>query len=201
MLDPLSPPPKWLQSYTQPFADYLALPTLTPHIHEIFLSFAFYQIVQSVVSPWLSTVLFPKIYPHFPRRTRVNWDIHVVSLVQSSLINIIALWVMLVNEERRGMTSGERVYGYDGACGMVQALATGYFVWDLIVSTVHVKIFGVGLWFHAISALWVFSLGFVSSRALLISSYFIPLPSRIPGLVTSSSFSLFLVAMISNPIA
>jgi hypothetical protein len=163
MLDPLPPPPKWLQSYTQPWADYWALPTLTLHIHEIILSFVFYQVIQSVVSPWLSTTLFPKIYPKFPRRTRLNWDIHVVSLIQSTLINIIALWVMFVDEERKTMTHGERVYGYDSACGMVQALATGYFVWDLIVSTVHVNIFGIGLWFHAISALWVFSFGFVSS--------------------------------------
>jgi len=69
---------------------------------------------------------------------------------------------MFADKERKAMTSAERVYGYDGACGMVQALATGYFVWDLIVSTVHVKTFGIGLWFHAISALWVFSFGFVS---------------------------------------
>lgn len=60
------------------------------------------------------------------------------------------------------MNAGERVYGYSGACALVQALATGYFLWDLIVSTLHIKTFGVGMWFHAVSALWVFSLGFVS---------------------------------------
>lgn len=58
------------------------------------------------------------------------------------------------------MTSGERVFGYTGACGLIQALAVGYFVYDLIVSIVHVRMFGIGMLFHAISALWVFSLGF-----------------------------------------
>jgi hypothetical protein len=60
------------------------------------------------------------------------------------------------------MSSGERVFGYTGACGFVQALAVGYFVYDLIVSIRHVRMFGIGLLFHAVSALWVFSLGFVS---------------------------------------
>ena len=60
------------------------------------------------------------------------------------------------------MTSSERGFGYTGACGLIQALAVGYFVYDLIVSIVHVRMFGIGMLFHAISALWVFSLGFVS---------------------------------------
>lgn len=60
------------------------------------------------------------------------------------------------------MNAGERVYGYTGAGGLIQALAAGYFLYDLIICTVYIKIFGVGMLFHAISALWVFSFGFVS---------------------------------------
>lgn len=60
------------------------------------------------------------------------------------------------------MNIDERVHGYTGAIGLVQALATGYFIYDLIVSTLHINLFGVGMLFHAISALCVFSLGFVS---------------------------------------
>jgi hypothetical protein len=69
---------------------------------------------------------------------------------------------MIIDKERYSMSSGERVFGYTGACGFVQALAVGYFVYDLIVSIRHVRMFGIGLLFHAVSALWVFSLGFVS---------------------------------------
>lgn len=58
------------------------------------------------------------------------------------------------------MNAGERVYGYTGAGGLIQALAAGYFLYDLIICTVYIKIFGVGMLFHAISALWVFSFGF-----------------------------------------
>lgn len=58
--------------------------------------------------------------------------------------------------------AGERVLGYTGACGLVQAMAVGYFVWDLIVSTLHIGDFGIGLFLHAVSALAVYMFGFVS---------------------------------------
>lgn len=160
MLDPLPPPPAWLQDLVTPYAEYLRLYSLPYHIHEVIFAFAFYQLTHSYISPWLSTVLFPRYYPQLPKRTRLNWDIHVVSFVQSVLINVLALWVMFADEERKRMNIDERVHGYTGANGLVQALATGYFIYDLIVSTLHINLFGVGMLFHAISALCVFSLGF-----------------------------------------
>ncbi|KAG5296765.1 DUF887 domain-containing protein [Histoplasma ohiense] len=160
MLDPIPSPPKWLQDAILPVAEKLGLHSMTLHIHEVIFFFAFYQLIQSVVSPLLSTALFPKFYPHFNRRTKLNWDVHVVSLIQSCLVNAAALWVMFADKERQAMTSSERVSGYSGTCGLVQAMAVGYFIWDLIVSTRYIGVFGIGLWFHAVSALWVFSLGF-----------------------------------------
>ncbi|KAJ5818414.1 hypothetical protein N7474_004005 [Penicillium riverlandense] len=160
MLDPFPPPPDWLRCFIKPYALRFASPTLTEHIHEVLLAFAFYQFIHSVLSPWLSPKLFPNHYPKFNARTKLNWDVHVVSLVQSVLVNAVALWVMFADEERKSMSTGERVFGYTGTCGLVQALAVGYFLYDLIVSIVYLRIFGIGLLFHAVSALWVFSLGF-----------------------------------------
>ncbi|KAK5796679.1 hypothetical protein VI817_005963 [Penicillium citrinum] len=160
MLDPFGPPPAWLRDFVEPYALSLNSPTLPEHIHEVFFAFAFYQFIHSFLSPWLSPILFPKHYPKLNARTRLNWDIHVVSLVQSVLINVAALWIMFVDTERGQMSTGERVFGYTGACGLIQALAVGYFIYDLIVSILHVNMFGIGLLFHAVSALWVFSLGF-----------------------------------------
>lgn len=99
----------------------------------------------------------------------MNWDVHVVSLVQSLLINGLALWVMFVDEERAQMGTSvvERVYGYTGASGLIQGLACGYFLWDLVVSTRYIGIFGVGIWAHAVTALLVFSFGFVSASPCL----------------------------------
>ena len=67
----------------------------------------------------------------------------------------------------------ERVFGYTGASGLIQGLACGYFVWDLIVSTRYIKIFGIGIWAHAITALCVFSFGFVSFLFLFSRSAFV----------------------------
>ena len=56
----------------------------------------------------------------------------------------------------------QRVWGYTGASGMIQGFAAGYFLWDLITCVGNVAVFGWGLLAHAVAALVVFSLGFVS---------------------------------------
>ncbi|KAF9885499.1 hypothetical protein FE257_012826 [Aspergillus nanangensis] len=160
MLDPFGPAPGWLHDLVHPWALYFNLPAASEHIHEILFSFIGYQLIHFVISPWLSPRLFPRHYQGLNRRTKLNWDVHVVSLVQSTTINAAALWVMFTDAERKDMSIGERVHGYTGSCGLISALATGYFIYDLIISTIYIRIFGVGMLFHAISALWVFSFGF-----------------------------------------
>lgn len=164
MRDPVPPPPAFLFNAVKPYADALTLSTLPYHVHEILVAAILYQSIQSYFSPALSTRLFPNIYPKLNRRTRINWDVHVVSLVQSLIINTLALWVMFKDVERHDMKNSviERIYGYTGAAGLIQGLAAGYFTWDLLVSTRYFKIFGLGIWAHAVTALVVFSFGFVS---------------------------------------
>lgn len=170
MLDPIPPPSNTLFALTQPLASALSLPTLPHHIHEILFALVLYQTTQSVFSPFLSNLFFPKIYKNLNRRTRINWDVHVVSMVQSLLINTLALWVMFTDGERKAMGGSvvERVYGYTGASGLIQGLACGYFLWDLVVSTRYIKIFGLGIWAHAVTALCVFGFGFVSPVLFLV---------------------------------
>jgi hypothetical protein len=158
---PLAPPP-FLTKLATPIANDLSLTTLPLHIHELLLATLFYHVICTIVSPLLSTALFPKIYPSLPHRTRLNWDVHVVSLTQSLVINALALWVMWVDRERGAMGWEERVWGYDGAGGMIQGFAAGYFLWDLMICIRWLGVFGWGLLAHAVAALVVFSLGFVS---------------------------------------
>ncbi|PKY04186.1 DUF887 domain protein [Aspergillus campestris IBT 28561] len=160
MLDPIPPPPAWLRDVVDPWAQRVNLPGLSDHFHEVIIFFLGYQFIHSVLSPWLSPILFPHHYPSLNKRTKLNWDVHVVSLIQSISICVLALWVMFTDKERQSMTAGERVYGYTGGCALVGSMALGYFVYDLIISTMHLRMFGVGMLFHAISALWVFSFGF-----------------------------------------
>ena len=179
MLDPVPQPADWLFKFTKPYAEAVELPTLPYHIHEVIFAYLLYQNIELIVSPRLSTWLFPDVYPKLNRRTRINWDVHAVSLVQSLLINTLALWVMFTDEERRDMKHSaiERIHGYTGASGLIQAFAAGYFLWDFIVSTRHIKIFGLGIWFHAVSALVVFGFGFVSA-SLVSSTITLTLPQR-----------------------
>ncbi|TAQ83868.1 hypothetical protein B7494_g7808 [Chlorociboria aeruginascens] len=161
MRDPFPfPPPLWLSRAVQPFSDYFYLTTLPLHIHEVLGSFALYTFINWVVAPQISRRLFPLKYTKLSPERKLNWDVHVVSLCQSTLINILALWVMYVDEDRKGMDWQQRVWGYTGAAGMIQGLATGYFLWDLMVTLLHVEVFGYGMLAHALSALLVFSFGY-----------------------------------------
>jgi hypothetical protein len=83
-------------------------------------------------------------------------------MFNSIFICSIALWVLLKDEGRRTMNAEERIWGYTGAMGMTQAFAAGYFAWDTWASALYLEVTGPGALAHAVSALVVSSLGFVS---------------------------------------
>ena len=162
MHDPFPfPCPDWLRQLTEPFADYFSLHTLPLHIHEVLFAFSFYYAVNLIVAPIVSRYFFPQKYAALTARNRLNWDVHVVSFVQSTTICALALWVMAKDKERSGMDYEAKVHGYTGAGGLIQAFAGGYFLWDLVVTLQNINAFGPGMLAHAVSALFVFSLGFV----------------------------------------
>ncbi|KAI9809400.1 MAG: hypothetical protein M1826_003913 [Phylliscum demangeonii] len=160
MLDPFPAAPRFLAQAVQPLATALSLPTLPLHIHEVLFACALYQLIHVWASPRLSRRLFPHTYPRLERRARLGWDVHVVSLSQSLIVNSLALWVMWADDERRRLAWHGRLWGYTGASGLVQAFATGYFLWDLMVTARYVAVFGWGMLAHAVCALMVFSVGF-----------------------------------------
>ena len=163
MRDPFFTPPESLVKVTEPFAKSLALQTLPHHAHEILPAFCFYEFINRIVSPYVSSRLAPKTYPQLSRKAKINWNVHFVSMVQSCFINTLALWVIYADKERSRMGWKERVWGYTGAGGMVQGFAAGYFAWDLLASIEDVDVHGWGALFHAASALAVSMLGFVSA--------------------------------------
>lgn len=61
------------------------------------------------------------------------------------------------------MNLEERMWGYTGAAALVQALATGYFLFDLVVMVRYLDVFGLGMLAHASSCLVTYTLGFVRS--------------------------------------
>jgi len=86
---------------------------------------------------------------------------HCASMVSSVSICVLALFVTAVDNERRNMNHEERMWGYTGAAGLVQALATGYFLFDLVVMIRYLDVFGLGMLAHAGSCLVTYTLGFV----------------------------------------
>lgn len=156
-----------LMKPVEAFAERFGLSTLPLHAHQVIASYAAYDLIFRVISPRLSRWAMPTTYDNFPRRTKINWDVHVVSFVQAVFICSLALWGMFNDAERATWnaptTEGElqRVFGYTAIGGAVQGYAAGYFVWDLFISTYYIDIFGLGFVAHALSALLVFGLGFV----------------------------------------
>lgn len=162
MRDPIIAPSS-LVHFTNPLARTLSLRTLPLHAHEILPSFTLYTYLNSSIAPLASHHLFPKTYPNLDARTKVNWNARAVSLLQSCCINTAALAVIYLDKERWTMGPRERVWGYTGASGMVQGFAAGYFLWDLMISAAHLDVHGPGVLMHAVSALAVSLLGFVSA--------------------------------------
>jgi hypothetical protein len=104
MLDPLplrSPP--WLQKLSAPVSEYFNIPTLAPHIHEVLFAFGLYQFTFVYLSPVVSTLLFPNSYPKLSTRNRINWDVHVVSFLQSVLVCGLAFYVMANDTDRKSV--------------------------------------------------------------------------------------------------
>jgi hypothetical protein len=170
--------PEWLIRVVQPYAEAAGFPTLSLHAHEAIFAFLMYTFVNEVVSPIGSRLICPNIYNNFSRRTQINWNVHVTSFFQSVLISAFSLWIIFFDEDRAAMRARsnyeDRVWGYDGMNGLCQSFALGYFVWDFIICVWRVDIFGWGMVAHAISALSVFSFGYVS---LL---HFLPSPAMSP---------------------
>jgi hypothetical protein len=168
MRDPL-PPPSLLVQASKSFADKLSLTTLPYHVHEILLGFLGYHFILHVLSPTISQLVCPKVYNGFNKRTRLNWDIHWVSMIQAVFICAAALWVIFKDEQRHEMDWRGRLWGYTPASGMVQGFAAGYFLWDLQISAQYIHIAGVSSLIHAIGALAVTCIGFVSCALTNVS--------------------------------
>ncbi|ORX94268.1 TLC domain-domain-containing protein [Clohesyomyces aquaticus] len=181
MRDPMPAPP-FLVSLSTPLAQKYSLTTLPNHVHEILLGFLWYHFILYILSPTLSRLLVPKTYNGFNRRTRLNWDIHWVSMVQAVFINTAAVWVIARDGERARMDWAGRLWGYTGASGWVQGWAAGlfsqcgetynfldvvltktyegYFLWDLMISGMYLDVAGISALLHAIGALAVTMIGF-----------------------------------------
>lgn len=166
MLDPF-PVPSSLRDAVHPLTNLLHLNTLPLHIHEVLLSFAAYTVLNTILAPYLSAQLLPTTYAQFAPRTKLQWNIHVTSFVNATIVSVGALYVLYADRDRLSDTWEERMWGYTGLGGMVQAFGAGYFMWDVQVCATNLKTLGVMDLLHAVVALSIAILGFVCRLSLV----------------------------------
>jgi hypothetical protein len=146
------------------FRPFPAEPTslVLKHWHEIFVSFVFYTAIQIASGPLSRKYLGTK-YTSLSKKTRINFDIHVVSMVQCviSIGMLIPMWnhSHWANRSEDPVSS---VLGYTPYGGLVAGLTVGYFLWDVVVCLKYFSLFGFGFLFHGCAALFVFSTCFYS---------------------------------------
>ncbi|KAJ9610333.1 hypothetical protein H2200_005110 [Cladophialophora chaetospira] len=135
------------------------LKTLPYHVHHIGLTSLTYSTIFWVLSPVASAKLF-SVYRKSPRRTQINWNVRVVSLIQSIFICGSAICVILSDKSRVQSDVRSRLLGYSPMAARVQASAAGYFLWDILVSVLYLPILGPSSFIHGVCALSITMLGF-----------------------------------------
>ena len=145
--------------------------TLPYHAHQAVGACLCYFVLFLVISPVLSAHLVPDLYLTLPKRTRINWNVRVVSLFQATFICTCSMHVIFADKSRIYTDATDRLMAYSPMAGRVQAFATGYFLWDLVISLRHLHVLGLGSLVHALSALLFTLTGFVSSYIRMTMAY------------------------------
>jgi hypothetical protein len=159
---------------------YLNLPVLPSQLRLVTIWAIFYQVVYSVVAPLLWKLLDnPKSPPS--RVKRPLWYINIVSIVQSTVNSAASIYLLYHSEFRHGLTAQERILGYHRETSMVVVVATGYFVFHLFSAWSQRQFHGMFLVFHAICALLVSLIGFVSDHSFFLAHFSRPGPNHHPA--------------------
>lgn len=163
--------------HDDPFMKYRPFPIedsdnhLLNHWHEIAFMFVFYLTVQ-LLTPSVCTRYLGNTYTSLNERTRINFDIHVVSMIQCfiSLGTLTPMWYneFYVNrvEDPHGSMFGYFPYG-----GFVASCAIAYFIWDTYVCLRYYSSFGMSFLFHGLAALFVFSCTLIPFCMPWVSSF------------------------------
>lgn len=133
------------------------------HIQEIIVLFSVCCLVDRVVSPQISSYLFPGRFASMNLHTKTQWNIRVVALLQSFFISVLTLWVLITDEERASMASTrERLLSYSKNVGMINGYSMGYYLWDLAAMIQNPGSFSVGMLLHSVCAFALLSVCTVS---------------------------------------
>ena len=136
---------------------------LTLHFYLALLTTILYHLLYISILPSLSLALAPKTYSNLTPRARKRWDSHAVSSVQCLVNSIMAIYLLICySQERDPTTWRDRVYGYQSQTATVVTLSSGYFIWHLWETIVHVHLSGWIFVLHAAAAVLLISTSVVS---------------------------------------
>ncbi|KAJ6597184.1 TLC domain-containing protein [Mycena vulgaris] len=142
-----------------------ALPKLRPHLSVFLGSFALFNVIHLALVPIIGRLFFPS-WARMGSRTRNNWAVHICSQFHAIIIIPLALRCLALPE-----LDADRAFGWTEASGTVQAVASGYFLWDSIDAIVNFEDLGFVL--HGLACLGIYLssfqpfLAYYASRCLL----------------------------------
>ncbi|RKP10316.1 TLC domain-containing protein [Thamnocephalis sphaerospora] len=134
----------------EPYFEKAGLLALKHHWHLLLASFAFWHVVMFASSK-LSPLVAPRTYPQLAKIRKINWDIHVASMVHCLTVLYLAWQVLGLP-----VLKADKVFGYDPYAGNVYAFTCGYFLWDGLTSLRYVRHFGVSFLIHGVVCFSVF---------------------------------------------
>lgn len=106
--------------------------------------------------------------------------------------------MIFADKERAAWNASQRVWGYTGATGMIQAFSTGYFLWDLMTGVLDFDVHGPGMVAHAVSALAVSGLGYVRLYCSPSHLDFRPFAHRSKNIRSLANFGLSLYKKLTR---
>jgi hypothetical protein len=155
----------------QLLCDSLHLPLLPQWLPLLSAVFAGYWTLYFWIGPSVSSLVFPKAYARLNGRKRLDWDVHVVSFVNSLVTTILSARVVLFDIGRKHMDWQERAWGYTGPCAFALTIANGYFYWHLVMMIYHKKVYGWSMIAHASAVSLIMTSGYVGKKESVPSEH------------------------------
>ncbi|KAG9318568.1 DUF887-domain-containing protein [Chiua virens] len=141
-----------IRDAARPLADKYGLSTLPEFADVVVIAWLFFTVLQFSLSPAISRAVFPVSYTKADKRTRRNWDVHVVSLVHALVATLLASRCLHVKS-----LDEDRAFGTYPDASFLFAIALGYFMWDAFESIFHFS--DIGFVIHGVACLAIFVLG------------------------------------------
>ncbi|KAJ7157010.1 TLC domain-containing protein [Mycena crocata] len=143
-----------------------ALPKLQPYLSLFLASFVFFNAIHLVLVPIAGRVFFSSQWARMGARARNNWAVHICSQVHAIIILPLAVRCLALPE-----LDADRAFGWHDSSGTVQAVASGYFLWDSIDAMVNFE--NIGFVAHGLACFAIYLgsfqpfLAYYASRCLL----------------------------------